>query len=236
MRSSRRIQHRLPFLQALSWETSHRTASIAGVEISYCLSAHINRETHTESHTEDVRQAQILRTCEVYCEHVERMHFTDIVSQMPDGLFAAVLTCSMTIITVQRSCACLLRPVKSRSVLRSRRSYKTTSTMTASGLSKTDVVEGHPNDMKGKNIVVTGGNSGIGLALSKALASRGANVTIATRNSEKGSKCVHAPGCIVVCMQKVHVPMRCTYNLRITCRSTTDRACMHGSGLRSVQY
>lgn len=63
--------------------------------------------------------------------------------------------------------------------------------MTASGLSKTDVVKGQPNDMKGKNIIVTGGNSGIGLAMSKALASRGANVVIATRNSEKGSKYVH---------------------------------------------
>lgn len=62
--------------------------------------------------------------------------------------------------------------------------------MTASGLSKTEVVEGHKNDMAGKHIVVTGGNSGIGLAYSKALAARGAHVTIATRNSEKGAKCV----------------------------------------------
>ena len=107
--------------------------------------------------------------------------------------------------------------------------------MTASGLSKTDVVEGHPNDMKGKNIVVTGGNSGIGLALSKALASRGANVMIATRNSEKGSKCVQTPDFVAVCMHRVYVPMRCIYKLQITCRSTADRACMWGSGLRSVQ-
>ena len=62
--------------------------------------------------------------------------------------------------------------------------------MTASGLTKTDVVKGHPNDLKGKNIIVTGGNSGIGLSLSKSLASRGANVLIASRNPEKGNKYV----------------------------------------------
>ena len=114
-----------------------------------------------------------------------------IVSQMRDSLFACVLTYSMAILAVQKSCAGLLRPVNRRLSYRSRRNYRTTMTSTASGLSKTDVVKGQPNDMKGKNIIVTGGNSGIGLAMSKALASRGANVVIATRNSEKGAKYVH---------------------------------------------
>ena len=105
---------------------------------------------------------------------------------MRDSLLAGVLTYSMAILTLQKSYACLLRPISRGSSFRPRRNCRTT--MTASGLSKTDVVKGRPNDMKGKNIVVTGGNSGIGLAMSKALAARGANVVIATRNSEKGAK------------------------------------------------
>ena len=54
--------------------------------------------------------------------------------------------------------------------------------------SKTEVVEGRSNDMKGKNVIVTGANSGIGLALSKALVSRGAHVTVAARNNAKGAE------------------------------------------------
>ena len=54
--------------------------------------------------------------------------------------------------------------------------------------SKTEVVKGKKDDMKGKNIVVTGANSGIGLALSKALVSRGAHVTVAARDDAKGAE------------------------------------------------
>lgn len=56
--------------------------------------------------------------------------------------------------------------------------------------SKTDVVKGKREDMKGKNIVVTGANSGIGLALSKALVSRGAHVTVGARDNAKGAEYV----------------------------------------------
>ena len=61
---------------------------------------------------------------------------------------------------------------------------------TAPHLSKTEVVKGTKDDMKGKSIVVTGGNSGIGLALSKALVSRGAHVTVAARDDAKGAEYV----------------------------------------------
>lgn len=60
--------------------------------------------------------------------------------------------------------------------------------MSSSTLSKTDVVKGRADDMKGKNVVVTGANSGIGLALSKALVSRGAHVTVAARDNAKGAE------------------------------------------------
>ncbi len=56
--------------------------------------------------------------------------------------------------------------------------------------SKTDVVKGKKDDMNGKNVVVTGANSGIGLALSKALVSRGAHVTVAARDNAKGAEYV----------------------------------------------
>ncbi|MGA9238012.1 SDR family NAD(P)-dependent oxidoreductase, partial [Robiginitalea sp.] len=39
--------------------------------------------------------------------------------------------------------------------------------------------------MKGKNCVVTGGNSGIGFETARALAEEGANVLILSRNEEK---------------------------------------------------
>jgi len=57
--------------------------------------------------------------------------------------------------------------------------------MSSSTLSKTEVVKGHKDDMKGKNVIVTGANSGIGFALSKALVSRGAHVTVASRDKAK---------------------------------------------------
>lgn len=46
------------------------------------------------------------------------------------------------------------------------------------------------NDLKGKTAVVTGGSSGIGLAISKALLAVGAKVAIINRNSETASKAI----------------------------------------------
>ena len=43
-------------------------------------------------------------------------------------------------------------------------------------------------DVKGKNVVVTGGNRGIGLGISAAFAQSGANVAIMCRNEESGKK------------------------------------------------
>ena len=45
-------------------------------------------------------------------------------------------------------------------------------------------------DLKGKQYLITGGNSGIGLEAAKFLAGKGANVIIAARNPEKGAKAV----------------------------------------------
>ncbi|MCL2392161.1 MAG: SDR family oxidoreductase [Oscillospiraceae bacterium] len=43
-------------------------------------------------------------------------------------------------------------------------------------------------DVKGKNVVVTGGNRGIGLGIVKAFAQSGANIAILCRNEESGLK------------------------------------------------
>jgi len=45
-------------------------------------------------------------------------------------------------------------------------------------------------DVKGKNVVVTGGNRGIGLGISTAFAQSGANVAILCRNEESGKQAV----------------------------------------------
>lgn len=48
--------------------------------------------------------------------------------------------------------------------------------------------------LKGRNIVITGGGSGIGLAMAKKFASEGANVIISGRNEEKLKKAVEEIG------------------------------------------
>lgn len=55
---------------------------------------------------------------------------------------------------------------------------------------------------KGKHIVITGGSSGLGLALAKELATRGANVTLIARNQEKLET---AKSEIITAGGKVHV-------------------------------
>jgi len=47
-------------------------------------------------------------------------------------------------------------------------------------------------DVKGKNVVVTGGNRGIGLGITKAFAQSGANVAILCRNEESGREAVES--------------------------------------------
>ena len=44
------------------------------------------------------------------------------------------------------------------------------------------------SDLTGKIILVTGGNSGLGYESSKAFASKGAEVVLASRSMEKGEK------------------------------------------------
>ena len=45
-------------------------------------------------------------------------------------------------------------------------------------------------DLTGKIAIVTGGNRGIGLGITKGLAQAGATVVIANRNAETGQKAV----------------------------------------------
>lgn len=99
-------------------------------------------------------------------------------------IFALAL---MTALGIQRITLRILRPI-SRPKTFKRSCFRTTADMSTA--SKTDVVKGKKDDMKGKNIVVTGANSGIGLALSKALVSRGAHVTVAARDNAKGAEYV----------------------------------------------
>ena len=46
--------------------------------------------------------------------------------------------------------------------------------------------------MKGRNVIITGGNAGIGLATSIALAKQGANVYIVGRSKDKAEEAIKA--------------------------------------------
>lgn len=48
-------------------------------------------------------------------------------------------------------------------------------------------------DQAGRNVIITGGTSGLGLATAKALTSRGAQVIITGRSPGKGDKYVIPP-------------------------------------------
>ncbi len=45
-------------------------------------------------------------------------------------------------------------------------------------------------NLKGNNVIITGGSSGIGLEAAKVLAAKGAAVTLAVRNVEKGKRII----------------------------------------------
>ena len=45
-------------------------------------------------------------------------------------------------------------------------------------------------NLKGKNVIITGGSSGIGLEAAKVLAVKGAAVTLAVRNVEKAKRII----------------------------------------------
>ena len=99
-----------------------------------------------------------------------------------------LLVVSMGLAGLQRVGLRVLRPLNPRTP--SKRSCCRSTTMSSSTLSKTEVVKGRKDDMKGKNVIITGANSGIGFALSKALVSRGAHVTVASRDKAKIAECV----------------------------------------------
>jgi hypothetical protein len=112
---------------------------------------------------------------------VEQQHYTHT---------CAINICTLALMTtlgIQRIDLRILRPISRQNTFK-RSCFRTTADMSMA--SKTDVVKGKKDDMKGKNIVVTGANSGIGLALSKALVSRGAHVTVAARDNKKGAEYV----------------------------------------------
>ena len=94
----------------------------------------------------------------------------------------------MGVAGLQRIGLRVLRPLNPRAPVK--RSCFRSTTMSKATISKTEVVEGRKDDLKGKNFIVTGGNSGIGFALSKALVSRGGHVTVASRDPAKIAECV----------------------------------------------
>src|SRR3954452_7954246 len=62
--------------------------------------------------------------------------------------------------------------------------------MTTSGWTSADLPA-----LDGKTFVITGANSGIGLAAAKALGEAGAHVVLAVRDPERGAKAAHSvPG------------------------------------------
>ncbi|KAL3133147.1 hypothetical protein ABBQ38_007042 [Trebouxia sp. C0009 RCD-2024] len=110
-----------------------------------------------------------------------RIAWSCVVSHM--CALRLLLLVSMGLAGLQRVGLRVLRPFNPRTP--SKRSCCRSTTMSSSTLSKTEVVKGRKDDMKGKNVIVTGANSGIGFALSKALVSRGAHVTVASRDKAK---------------------------------------------------
>jgi NAD(P)-dependent dehydrogenase (short-subunit alcohol dehydrogenase family) len=57
-----------------------------------------------------------------------------------------------------------------------------------SGSTSYDVAKKYSADIKGKTVLVTGSNSGIGVHTAKALAEQGATVVMACRNKESMAK------------------------------------------------
>ena len=119
----------------------------------------------------------------------------------------------MGVAGLQRIGLRVLSPLNPRAP--SKRSCFRSTTMSKATLSKTEVVEGRKDDMKGKNVIITGANSGIGFALSKALVSRGAHVTVASRDNAKIAEYVAAASlpchtsiphaCIALCLEPLDV-------------------------------
>lgn len=72
-------------------------------------------------------------------------------------------------------------------------------------------------DQSGRNVIITGGTSGLGLSTAKALTSRGAQVIITGRSPGKGDKYV-IPPCVVLavasCCNRMRLPYRAVSEVR----------------------
>ena len=138
------------------------------------------------------------------------------------SLFAVVI---MTVVGLQRLGLRALRPpFPPRNTKRC--CFRPSARMSTAE-SKTEVVKGTKDDMKGKNVIITGANSGIGLALSKRLVLRGAHVPVAVRDNAKGAECVAASHtyCHLLCSQTAFdlIARPLTHNYRASLDDRTLR-------------